>query len=74
MSGAGDGVAVPIGDRQDVAPGVVGIPRHHVAVGIQDGNDIPLQVFPEGVPYSVVADRTDAAISIVVIIQMRIFT
>ena len=30
----------------------------------------PLQVLPEGVPYPVVADRTDAAIGIVVIVQV----
>ena len=67
MEGTGDGIAVPVGDGENLAPGIIGIPGHHVAAGIQDGNDIPLQVFPEGVPYSVVADRTDAAISIVVI-------
>ena len=60
------GVAVGIRHRQHLAPGVVGIPGHHVAAGIQDGNDIPLQVLPEGVPYPVVADGTDAAVGVVV--------
>ena len=60
------GVAVGIRHRQHLAPGVVGIPGHHVAAGIQDGNDIPLQVLSEGIPYPVVADGTDAAVGVVV--------
>ena len=36
------GVAVGIRHRQHLSPGIVGIPGHHVAAGIQDGDDIPL--------------------------------
>ena len=60
------GVAVGICHRQHLAPGVVGIPRHNITVGIQNGDDIPLQVLPERIPYPVVADGTDAAVGVVV--------
>ena len=45
-----------------------------IAISVSYTHLIPLQVLPEGIPYPVVADGTDAAIGIVVIIQMRVFT
>ena len=70
MGCAGDGVAVGIRHREHLAPGVVGIPRHNIGAGIQNGDDVPLQVLPESIPYSVVANGTDAAAGVVVIVQM----
>ena len=46
-------------------PSVIGILRHHITISIQDCNDIPLEVLPEGIPYAVVADGADASICII---------
>ena len=70
MERAGDCIATGVGDGENLAPGIVGIPGYHIAVGVEDCNHVALEVFAEGVPDPVVADGTDASISIVVIVQM----
>ena len=42
---AGDGIATGVGDGEDFTPSVIGILRHHIAIGIQDCNDIPWRFF-----------------------------
>ena len=68
--GVGDGIAVLVGHRKHLTPRVVGIPRHHVSIGIQNRDDIPLQVFPERVPGIVIADRSHRPVRVVVIEQV----
>ncbi len=72
MVRVGDGIAVLVGHCQDFTPRVVGISRHHVSIGIQNRDDIPLQVLPERVPGIVIADRTHRTIRVVVVEQVVI--
>ena len=54
-----DVVALPVGDGEDVAPGVVGIFCRQVAVFVRQPNDVPLQVLDQRVPYVLVIQRAD---------------
>ena len=54
-----DVVALPVGDGEGVAPGVVGIFCRQVAVFVRQPNDVPLQVLDQRVPYVLVIQRAD---------------
>ena len=54
-----DVVALPVGDGENVAPGVVGIFCRQAAVFVHQPDDVPLQVLDQRVPYILVIQRAD---------------
>ena len=56
-----DVVALPVGDGENIAPGVVGIFCRQVAVFVRQPDDVPLQVPDQRIPHVLVIQRADEA-------------
>ena len=54
-----DVIALPVGDGENIAPGVVGIFCRQVAVFVRQPDDVPLQVLDQRIPYVLVIQRAD---------------
>ena len=54
-------VALPVGDGEDIAPGVVGIFCRQAAVFVRQPDDVPLQVLDQRIPHVLVIQRADEA-------------
>ena len=54
-----DVVALPVGDGENIAPGVVGIFCRQAAVFVRQPDDVPLQVLDQRIPHVLVIQRAD---------------
>ena len=54
-----DVVALPVGDGENIAPGVVGIFCRQAAVFVRQPDDVPLQVLDQRIPHILVIQRAD---------------
>ena len=60
----GNIVAAAVGDRKELAPGIVGVAGNHRAVEIVQPNDVPLRIVDEVVGNPVDADAVDGPLLI----------
>ena len=66
-----DVVALPVGDGENIAPGVVGIFCRQVAVFVRQPDDVPLQVLDQRIPYVLVIQRADG-ICLCCVLELKI--
>ena len=66
-----DVVALPVGDGENIAPGVVGIFCRQVAVFVRQPDDVPLQVLDQRIPHILVIQRADG-ICLCCVLELKI--
>ena len=64
-------VALPVGDGEDIAPGVVGIFCRQAAVFVRQPDDVPLQVLDQRIPHILVIQRADG-ICLCCVLELKI--